>query len=779
MAHRIALRGCSPEPMAAYLKALGVLRLVSEQEDQEARAWWRGDTFWLESSLDEDGLVRFFLDRYSPTPIVGPWNGGSGFYEGDSKVGLERILATDCPRFREYSQTIKTVLSLPELPPRELSIGSLLQQVELEAAKSAAKKLKKLLELLSEAKAELPDASERTLNLTVDELAAEGVRVRALKKVRTAVNSANRASSKEAIIRSCRNRLCDRALDWIDAAAIVGPDNKLYPPPVLGTGGNEGNLDYTNGFMDRVSGLLLDSGDGRVKNLLRNALFGEATGGLEVAATGQHDPGRAGGYNQGPGIETKKFPANPWEFVLSMEGAAAWASGVSRRQGVGTAHGASSSFTVRPRTVGYGSASENDDSRAEIWMPIWERAAEFEELRSLLREGRADIGRRQASDGVQFAEAVASLGVDRGITSFVRFSLLKRRGDSYVALPAARFQVRERREVDLIEELDPILAQVDGFGRAAAKGNQAAPARFVSCRRGVDRAIYSFLVQGDAVRFKDLLAAIGRMEKYFAARDPGKEPHLSRPLSGLSARWVLAADDGSVEVRIAAALASIGPTEKVGPLRAGLISVDPEKHWAWAEGNGQKSWSGATFAERLTGVLQRRMMDAERLACDAKPLRGSIEVHPRDIAAFLEGSLDDELIEDLLFGMTWIEWWKADAEAAELRRRWSEPVARSTIPRSWALLKQLFRNDEVRRRTDGVEPVGYEPAVIPLLRAQRVGDACRLVARRLHSKGLKATRAVFPDGEDGMRLAASLLVPSRKLQEISTLVLEQDEETGA
>jgi CRISPR-associated protein Csx17 len=104
MAHRIALRGCSPEPMAAYLKALGVLRLVSEQEDQEARAWWRGDTFWLESSLDEDGLVRFFLDRYSPTPIVGPWNGGSGFYEGDSKVGLSGYLR---PTARAFGNTVK------------------------------------------------------------------------------------------------------------------------------------------------------------------------------------------------------------------------------------------------------------------------------------------------------------------------------------------------------------------------------------------------------------------------------------------------------------------------------------------------------------------------------------------------------------------------------------------------------------------------------------------------------------------------------------------------
>ncbi len=58
----IELAGCTPEPLMAYLKALGILRLVSEQKDAEARGWWNNDIFCLRSSLDRDALVKFFLE---------------------------------------------------------------------------------------------------------------------------------------------------------------------------------------------------------------------------------------------------------------------------------------------------------------------------------------------------------------------------------------------------------------------------------------------------------------------------------------------------------------------------------------------------------------------------------------------------------------------------------------------------------------------------------------------------------------------------------------------
>ena len=41
----IMLHGCAPEPLMSYLKALGVLRLVAEQADSEAKGAWRAVLF--------------------------------------------------------------------------------------------------------------------------------------------------------------------------------------------------------------------------------------------------------------------------------------------------------------------------------------------------------------------------------------------------------------------------------------------------------------------------------------------------------------------------------------------------------------------------------------------------------------------------------------------------------------------------------------------------------------------------------------------------------------
>jgi CRISPR-associated protein Csx17 len=37
----LELRGCTPEPLGNYLKGLGVFRLIAEQADPQARAWWK------------------------------------------------------------------------------------------------------------------------------------------------------------------------------------------------------------------------------------------------------------------------------------------------------------------------------------------------------------------------------------------------------------------------------------------------------------------------------------------------------------------------------------------------------------------------------------------------------------------------------------------------------------------------------------------------------------------------------------------------------------------
>ena len=98
MSHDLVLAGCIPQVLAGYLEALGVHRLVAEQLDPEALSYWDSDgRFHLVSSADRDALVAFFVERYEPTPIVTPWNGGSGFYPGDQRAGIDAIAGMDDP----------------------------------------------------------------------------------------------------------------------------------------------------------------------------------------------------------------------------------------------------------------------------------------------------------------------------------------------------------------------------------------------------------------------------------------------------------------------------------------------------------------------------------------------------------------------------------------------------------------------------------------------------------------------------------------------------------
>jgi len=790
----ITLEGCTSEPLSSYLVALAVLRLVSEQRDPEAKGWWKNGVFHLESRLDKTSITKFFLDEYVPSPIVSPWNGGSGFYEGDNTEGIGAIVNSTSKRFAVYRETIERIRAFPEMPPTGLSLEDMLSILESEAKGKTGSSWGKTLDLVDETRSKAclvaPIISpDDPLGLTIEQLnentklprkASKAEKdnatmikdlLKPAKKVRTKVKQLKRGAGKDQIILACRDRLDESAVEWVDAAAVIGPDGETDLPPILGTGGNEGRFEYTNAFMKNLAGMLLSDDREQSSDLLKNALFGDHTDQLLIASVGQYDPGRAGGFNQGQGIENKDFPANPWSFVLAIEGSVVWASSVARRQGATTKGFMRSPFTVRASPVGYASSSDKDgqNARAEIWAPLWKNPASYREIRAFLSEGRADVGRKMAASGIEFAEAASSLGVDRGISEFVRYSLLKRRGESYVALPTGRFSVKARSKSDLVRELHPLLRRTDWFLRGF-KG-QGPPARFVSARRGIDSAIYDLLLHGGAVHVKYLIAAIGKMEQLLAQRGPLGDPKLRSPISGLSSKWLLEADDGSVEVRIAAALASIRDTGKVGPIRANLAPVDPEMPWAWVNGHGQMAWTGNSLSTRLASVLARRMMDADRLDTKYNPLWGEIWLSDQDVAAFIEGDVDEHLIQDLLFGFTWIKWGDKDA-VKEVRKKlgWERPVTERVVPRSWILLKLLFLPGKIELDKNKIS-IRSEPSIVPLLNAGHIRDACKVAERRLISSELVPIASDFPDGDDGIRIAAALILPVRDKQKMTKKVL--------
>ena len=372
--HVTPLAGCSPTPLAHYLKALGVLRLVAEQHDGEARGFWRDEVFHLASELDHDGLKAFFLDRYAPTPLVAPWNGGSGFYPKDKKDGIEPLSVAQAARFASYRQAIEAARTL---------VGD---------------------------REERPEGDE-----------------------------------KVELLRQARARWRGSLLDWLSAALVLtdGKSAVSYPA-LLGTGGNDGHLDFTNNQMQRLVELFdVDTGAPRegTERLLDAALFATNVHDLPSFSVGQFYPGAAGGANSGLGF-SGHAGVNPWDFVLMLEGAVLLEVAAVRRLDATGLPQAAAPFAVRAQAEGYASAAPTDESaRGEQWMPLWTRPASHPEVRSLFLEGRMQTGRRRARRALDAARAVSLLGVSRGITSFERFAFTERNGQSNLAVPIGRWPV--------------------------------------------------------------------------------------------------------------------------------------------------------------------------------------------------------------------------------------------------------------------------------------------------------------------------------------------------
>ena len=412
MPHDLVLYGCAPEPLLHYLKALGILRLVAEQRDPQARSAWQGDTLRLTTSLTADELVDFFLHEYSPTPIVAPWNGGSGFYPQDKnqRVLLDTLCQATASRLAAYRATIVTARGLV------------------------------------------------------------GVRTEQPKE-----------TDKLAMLRQARQIFSDTAVQWLDAAYVLG-DTKPGYPPLLGSGGNDGRLDFTINFVARLLSVLPEAiqqktdaqwqqqpasrktpaRQARLQQQtgtqiaqsaaqLRAALFREGIATLDKAAVGQFYPAGAGGVNATEGTDGESF-VNPWDFVLAIEGTVLLASATVRQLTAGARSWASFPFTTRNAVAGYGTASGNEKMRAEMWLPLWSRAAGYAEVAHIFSEGRVQFSgtqRRIARTGFDFARAVAELGVDRGIEAFQRYGFLERNGQANLAAPLGRITVYARPQTSL------------------------------------------------------------------------------------------------------------------------------------------------------------------------------------------------------------------------------------------------------------------------------------------------------------------------------------------
>jgi len=750
----VLLRGLQSQPLATYLAALGVLRICAEQWDERLRARWSPEGFVIDG-VDEDELVTFLVERYEPTPLVAPWAGGAGFAEGEDTTSIDAIRGSTDSRLTRYRAVIEAVRGFPELPPRGLLIGDVRAWAAAKVSDAQTKEkvradLRKLLEDLA--------SSNARDDLLIDDC-KQG---HPAAKIFTQLKAERRQGNKSAIAGRCRNELPDECVRWVDAAVVLFVNEKGELADVAGPLSKDARKprqEFSRLFMEAVSKTILGDRQQSLQ-LARGMLTGATVAGLMPMAPGMFELGSAGGFNMGTGFSSSGVLSNPWTITMTFEGCVAWSGSVSRRAGEALSVATVGPFTTRhvPAASAAASSADADSALTEIWTPLWERPASAAEVLALLAEGRASVAGRGPQNAVEFAEAVASLGVDRGIASFVRFAILERRGPSFVASPLGRLRVAERREVDLLDQLDHELRHVERFFRGFPS-ETGPPTQLINLRRRIDDARFEVAARGGHDAMTRLVRAVGALEMALARRDPGKEPRLPRPLGGLGVNWIDACGD-SVEVRIAAALSSIAPAGGAGPVRSYLAPLDPGKPWKYAAAARSLPWAGVDIAERLANVLRRRVLDVrargagERTA-DRNPTWGVRRATLGDLALFLAPDLiDDTALEELFFGFTWV---KQDAMRIRPLSREAPP-----LPRDYALLKLLFLPNGIPQGTEHLA-IAADGTILSLLHAGRIADAVTRASSVLRAKGLRPRRVVDPraplDPKRGQRLAAALLIP--------------------
>lgn len=722
------LLGCAPTPLAHYLKALGILRIVAEQKDATARGWWQDEHFCLMTALDQAELEQFFLDDYAPTPFVSPWNKGSGFY-AEFDRGLSPLESSIADRFAPFRDGIAAGRAqLRAIADADAEVRVLKARTKAPRGSGAAEK---------KAAAAVKDDPEFKR-----QLAAAERKFKALK-----------ADLFEPYLlrwRGPHRRWMDAALVWLD-------DGRPAWPSLLGTGGNDGRLDFTNNGMQRLGDLFdLASATGAplgsAASLLRESLWRAACNDLVGAAIGQFHPGAAGGANSTSGPEGDGL-VNPWDFVLMLEGSIMLGARATRRLDSATSSRASAPFSVRAHGAGHPTRGREKMERGEQWMPLWRAPTTARGLEAMLGEGRVQLGKQVAHRPIDVGRAISRLGVARGITSFMRFAYLERNGQSKVAVPVGRIDVRSRGRARL---LDDIAGWMDRIQRLVR--DDAAPARLIVAEARLANAAFQVAVHDDSPdRWQDVLLAACDVESVQASGTG----IAAGPIPPLGPEWLAAANDGSAEWRLACALGSAAGryrTRPYDPVRHHWLPLQPRARSFRQEDrrlarDPRVVMFGRDAVADWAALVDRRMLESAERGSRHLPLvaaRG-LGADPADLAQFVDGHLDLERTSALaraLMAVRWDRWRRSGIAISSATGSWPTEawmaVRLACLP--WPL--------------DDARSVAVDQSVVRRLIAGDASSAFEVALQRLRAAGLRAPlSAAYADEETARRWAASLAFP--------------------
>lgn len=716
------LDGCAPTPLAHYLKALGILRLVSEQADPEARGWWEGERFLLATNLEEGELLDFFLKQYEPTPLVAPWNKGSGFFYANDP-GLSPVEQSIAPRFKKLRDGIAASRSL---------LGE-----------------------LSEADQTVRDIKAETKHRELTKTQRDALRKDEGYKKRLAEAEKRFKQLKSEFIPRLRLSWRGPHREWMDAAMVLDDSGDPRFPALLGTGGNDGRLDFTNNYFQKlgeVFDLRSELGDERLQTSgwFQNALFATPIDTYRSGAVGQYAPGEAGGANSTIGPDGDSL-LNPADFLLMLEGAVLFTAHATRRFGATSPSRAAAPFAIGGQGAGYASASDNDESaRGEQWMPLWSQPTTLPELHRLLAEGRAQIGAKPASEPIDMARAVANLGTARGIIAFQRYGYIERNGQSNLAVPLGRFHVPNYVSPRLacLDDLDVWLTRL----RRAAR-DKGAPSRLKMAERRLSDTLFSVVQHpGESLRWQTAVLALAEVEAVLLTSGNVR----CGPIPKLRPEWMSAADDGSAEWRLAVALA----LQARGFRREDRVPFDPiRRHWVPVKNEETAAvMKGRRGSDDAIALVERRLIEAAQKGLRCLPLVAAHKAHASltDLAALLAGEVDIDrtlAFARVLMAVKGRDW----AQRPQTHQR---PGTTRWPDEGWMAVRLAMLPWPL---PDG-RTIGIDPAILRRLETGDASTAIDLALRRLKAAGVSTTVRFGSVSSETARLwAAALAFPIHRI----------------
>jgi len=697
MKHEVALPGCTPVPLAGYLKALGVLRLVTEQADSEAKGCWRNDQFILVSRLNKSEVHQFFLEKYQPTPLVAPWGARSGFYPGSSektaRQALEAIESSNSQRLDSFRKAVS-------------SVRNLLKKLGFESKVKDEDKLT----LLRACRAELSDSVLLWLDACYV-LTSDDRRFPPLLGTGGNEGSGSYVSGfAQQIVDCIVRRGNDNALS-VSLFSNAAPESSSNQTPGQFAPSSSGGANLASGFSAQVT---MNSWD-YILCLEGTLLFASAaTRRLDSSATSSAAsfPFTVQTTGSGSGAtiqdDEKEARAEIWVPV--------WGADMT------LAELRSLLSEGRVQLSGRHARDSLDFVRAIAHLGIDRGISAFQRYSILQRFGRSVFAvalNRVAVKRNRAANLIDELDNNKSGYWLRDFRALGRKKNA-----ATRIKSLVRRLEDALFEL-------------AQEHDYPAP------------------------KIQHVLELLGEAQLYFAHSPPAREscppvPSLSEhwlmKADDNSPEFAIAAALAGLHGR---KMSGDGKQRYLLPMRVHLAPEQRGRQPAWLDNAGhQVTWGYGRLEDNLLTTLRRRLLIAEQQDLPDKPFYSARNAPLAAIAAWLEGSLDNSRIASLLPGLTLVRIPPGSVPSGE--RTSALPAAYRVLKPLFCTDKQLHDSGLI----EADRQLSVPAELVRRVAADDIGEAVKLAQRRLRIAGIPIDFLKLKGGGiNGRRLLAALMVP--------------------